>query len=941
MKRNEFLAVLKAALAAEEGEFGLEASESWLAMWPGDLEAQLLRAKARLQTKNRTESALPGSLGDLRHEALVLVQRDPEWLEAWDHLARLERDRGIDTSSGTQSAGLARQCVAVLSHSLSPLAALPEWAALTRKGRLALQDGNLQEAGQALARTAALAPDLALPAVYNFRLARQTGSLRAAIALGEAYLAQWPHCLVFQLGLADLLNRAGRNDYDGADAAARASSLLHSAAAADLGGQVARRLWPSSARNAYARLWFSDMQLDLPRPAPAKVASFLGRNRLGGSEGSPTTQPTSPLRTVLGKLSGMRSRLWSRKAAPSARNARTEADTGAAGNRSAAPTYPLPAISPPAFSVPVPSPEQETLWEVRAELDQLTRRLGKPGSSAGKQPGTAKAPEVEEDSRTPAYIVLASRERLATKYGEEAAQSVLAAAEELAQAVAGHTGWKGYCIQVDSAGCLEPLGLKPVEAGSAWAVKLLLRDIDAALGLKNEMIGAVVILGGHDLIPFHLLPNPTDDVDDEVASDNPYGTRDENYFAPEWPVGRLPSPAGDDPIPLLRQIRTAIAAHPAAPREKSLGVLRYLPAILNWLRILLFGSGPGGTPDLSFGYTANVWKDASLAVFSMIGDPGDMLTSPPVDAARLPGISQTMRKLSYFNLHGIEDSAEWYGQRAPDGPITSLPEYPIALRPSDVVNSGRAPHIVFTEACYGANIHGKAIEEALCLKFLDSGSRAVVGSTKISYGSITTPLIGADLLGKLFWEYLAQDLPAGEALRRAKISLARILDRRQGYLDGEDQKTLISFVLYGDPMMPAPPALLGRNRKLKKGIYREKAHPAEAPLVCSRQAEGRDSQPAGPEVMEQVKSIVARYLPGMQGASYTVTHPHPECDGRDHNCPTAQFGVAGVKGVRPGAERNVVVTLSKVIQVRREAHPHFARLTMNPEGKVLKLAVSR
>ena len=55
------------------------------------------------------------------------------------------------------------------------------------------------------------------------------------------------------------------------------------------------------------------------------------------------------------------------------------------------------------------------------------------------------------------------------------------------------------------------------------------------------MIGAVLIVGGHSILPFHMLPNPTDDDDDTVYSDNPYTTSDENYLAPEWPVGRLPT----------------------------------------------------------------------------------------------------------------------------------------------------------------------------------------------------------------------------------------------------------------------------------------------------------------------------------------------------------------------------------------------------------------
>lgn len=69
------------------------------------------------------------------------------------------------------------------------------------------------------------------------------------------------------------------------------------------------------------------------------------------------------------------------------------------------------------------------------------------------------------------------------------------------------------------------------------------------------MIGALLIIGGHDIVPFHMLPNPTDDSDTNVPSDNPYATLDENYFIQQWPVGRIPDEAGTDAGYLLEQIR--------------------------------------------------------------------------------------------------------------------------------------------------------------------------------------------------------------------------------------------------------------------------------------------------------------------------------------------------------------------------------------------------
>jgi hypothetical protein len=68
--------------------------------------------------------------------------------------------------------------------------------------------------------------------------------------------------------------------------------------------------------------------------------------------------------------------------------------------------------------------------------------------------------------------------------------------------------------------------------------------LDKVFAKKGEMIGSLLIVGGPEVVPFHRLPNPTDDLDDEVLSDSPYSTRDSNYFVPEWPVSRIPGGKG-------------------------------------------------------------------------------------------------------------------------------------------------------------------------------------------------------------------------------------------------------------------------------------------------------------------------------------------------------------------------------------------------------------
>ncbi len=652
----------------------------------------------------------------------------------------------------------------------------------------------------------------------------------------------------------------------------RAIELLHEAAAEDQGGQVVNRHW--GAHHPYRSLWDSEQEAKLIGPMPAALTKLLGLNQLS---------------TVINH------------------GAKHAAEIASA----------------------------EDLADIQAQLDKVAARL--PSRLALKHrlgrmktgPGAA---HTSETPVNPHYVILSSRTRLLQAFGDDGFTQVENALKALLASVEKRADWKASRVYVDDPTTLAAFGLRPVNPTNAFEVKTLVGKLAERLGEQNRTLGALLIVGGANIVPFHHLPNPTDDGDSDIPSDNPYATADDNYFVPEWPVGRLPNGAGGDPGPLVRSIRAAAGA-PHVPTG---------PAYLAWLERLerwLNQQWLSRTRAHSFGYSANVWKSASAAVYNQIGDPRNLLTSPPLDANALPIEGLAPARLSYFNLHGIEDGPEWYGQRSLDDPGT-LPEYPVALRPADVTNSGRAPVVVFAEACYGANILDKETEAALCLKFMDSGTRVLVGSTKIAYGSVTTPLVGADLLGRFFWQNMNAGLPAGEALRRAKLQMAQEMHNRQGVLDGEDQKTLISFVLYGDPLASAPLRSAG-GKVLAKPMALPKL-PASLATVCDRSsgAARADELEVTPEMMARIKGVVAQYLPGMSDAALRVAHPHANCHGGDHICPTAQLGKLG-KNKAATAPATTVVTLSKTIRVQSHAHPHYARVTLDAKGDVIKLAVSR
>lgn len=280
-----------------------------------------------------------------------------------------------------------------------------------------------------------------------------------------------------------------------------------------------------------------------------------------------------------------------------------------------------------------------------------------------------------------------------------------------------------------------------------------IRDFVSKIEEKWGMIDVLLLLGGDRIVPFFRLDNPCDDKDNKVLSDNPYASRDDDYLIPERVCARIPD--NNDAGFIIAQLHKA-------------------PRIC----------------ERSFGISAKTWEKASKDVYRNIGDTRSMKTSPPVDHTVFKRSWLRKKDYLYFNLHGAKESAYWYGQ---DGN-----QYPRALGPDGV---DRASGVVAAECCYGAHIIRKSDKTALALKFLgEKDIQGFFGSTTIAYGPVAPPSGEADLLTRYFFQYLRQGLTTGESFRNAKQDFARKMLRQQGFLDEDDQKTLLQFVLYGDPM---------------------------------------------------------------------------------------------------------------------------------------------
>jgi tetratricopeptide (TPR) repeat protein len=909
LSRELLLNLLNTALTTGELKYARRLCTAWLAVYPGDLQVNLLYARAYYKEKSES----------IQLQALPILEEccklDPEFLEAQQLLAEVQQLAGSTKSS------IAKACANALSHGHSVKTGtsghVSSWAKYVFEARSALNTvkaGDYQQIDKAeyfIHKALIENPDTPLAAVVHLNLMESKASMPklAVRNLAQIYHERWPDCLQFLLSLSNELMESGESD--------QAVRMLHQAVSKDIAGQVARRLWGD--HHKYASLWPAILEAhntspNSPQniPIPAAVASILGWNQLAAANSGDIVPDANEFgtSTVTPGYDATEVPQAQSIAAPHAIEAELE-----------------------------PTPMSESSRGVQTELEKMAAGLAVPHIT-------------HEDGRFPIYVVFTTLAGLQSQYGPTAVQAIHAQLKKLVEVVNGRKinqeFWGSLLFYADDPTCTGAFNLLPAPHNDPWQLKVILADLDAALEKRGERIGAVLIVGGPEIVPFHNLPNPVEDADIEVPSDNPYAAKDNNYFVSDWSVGRISGGAGEDPATLLTVVKEITSRYDHNARKPA-----WYRRIIQYLRELL---KTGVSKKLSsFGYTAAVWRRASLSVFRPIGNPSDLLISPPIHAAELtdsiyteevpqpvPAKASTCllmpdTRLAYFNLHGVPDSSEWYGQCDPTLPEAG-PEFPIAMRPQDIRNSGSAPHLVFTEACYGANIGGKTVDEAISLKFLASGTHALVGSTCISYGSLSTPLSSADLLGRVFWNLLQEGFTAGESLKRAKIHLTREMNQRQGFLDAEDQKTLISFVLFGDPL--AQPFQTRVSPKITPHLS-DAAVPVAT--VCERSCDGEAGSTVSLETIAHLKTIVAQYLPGMGDAEVSLSHEHQRCSNKGGKCgcgKQCQFSHIASKHQPLGKPRRRVVTLSKNFEQAQRIHKQYARLTLDDQGNIVKMVVS-
>jgi hypothetical protein len=210
----------------------------------------------------------------------------------------------------------------------------------------------------------------------------------------------------------------------------------------------------------------------------------------------------------------------------------------------------------------------------------------------------------------------------------------------------------------------------------------------------------------------------------------------------------------------------------------------------------------------------------------------------------------------------------------------------------------------------------------------------MIGSTCVAYGGVNATLEAADQLALFFWQEIAAGYSGGRALQQAKVAYARHLDARQGYLDGEDQKTLISFVYYGDPTLTAPTTAYGVSRRGRTRTWKRLTECP--PTVCSKRRASEPAESVPEELVQAVRNRVAGYLPGMENAKLTVTR-QKLCQGRqcERPCNGCDAKTSGIDVQR------MLFTMRQTEQAEGAVHQRLVKVTVDQHGKMVKMAVSK
>ena len=311
----------------------------------------------------------------------------------------------------------------------------------------------------------------------------------------------------------------------------------------------------------------------------------------------------------------------------------------------------------------------------------------------------------------------------------------------------------------------------------------------------------IMLLGATDIIPHcrFRIPIPDDD-DPFVPSDVPYACEAPfsrnagDFIAPGRVLGRLPDITGiNDPTYLISLIQNSINWKPL----KSTAYKDYFSLSVKWWQ-----------------------KSTQVSLKNIFQDNKKLRLAPPAEG---PYTKTDLRPMMHFlNCHGGLRTSELYGQ-----PNEKSNSFPVCFESNMMDKKISYGTVAATECCYGGLLYNpnrpNKIHLPIANSYLKNNAIAFVGSTTAAYGPSDSQG-GADYIAQYF---LIAIQKGGASTGRAFLEAQqRFVEKGDVKMDPTDLKTIIQFLLLGDPSITpiedSPKTTPGRTPV--KSIMNKAAH---------------------------------------------------------------------------------------------------------------------
>lgn len=370
------------------------------------------------------------------------------------------------------------------------------------------------------------------------------------------------------------------------------------------------------------------------------------------------------------------------------------------------------------------------------------------------------------------------RQHLSNKYSPAALGQIDSAVKNWIAADAAR-GVQTLHVAVDVAADMDNFGMPPV-SGTISAEKVK-RAVDAIWRQLNP--DYLVLFGGHEIVPMFSVPNPSydharGDDDADVPTDNPYACSKAfqsgvlaSYLVADRVVGRIPDLIGDaDPAWLLKCLETATtwAAQPASAYADP------------------------------FAICCDEWAGAGQACMRYLSLPSSGLLISPPTLETSPAARQRLSALMHLiKCHGSKLDPYFYGQRGGN--------YPKSVYSGTLRATAQPRTVAGAMCCYGAQVYdrhdptcGFPGDLPIASTYLRQGAYGLAGATRIAWVGVDQ-MMCADWIASDFLKRVLGGASTGRALLEAKQQYIQWFGRQGTVQDVADEKTLIEYVLLGDP----------------------------------------------------------------------------------------------------------------------------------------------